>query len=113
MHPDGAAGQPEDPVGHRVERAAPHAAGIRAAHEPARPSEHLAGGSPREREQQDAFRGHATGEKVGHAAREREGLAGPGARHHQQGGAAMGDRFALGRIQAVEPVLRLIEHVFG
>jgi len=50
---------------------------------------------------------------VGHAAREREGLAGPGARHNQQGGAAMGDRFTLGRIQAVEPVLRLIEHVFG
>ncbi len=45
---------------------------------------HLAGGAPRERQQQDALRIGAALDQPRHPVRQRVGLAGPGAGNHQQ-----------------------------
>ena len=102
--PSGRPVETEQPVGDRVERATPHALGLALAGRAFGPREHLAGGSPAERQEQDPLGPHAALDQVADPAGERGRLAGPGARHDQQRTLAEEHGGALLRIEVVEHV---------
>ena len=94
----------EDPHARRVERRDPHA--LRAiADQLADAVAHLTGRLVGERDCEDLARPGLSGaQERGHPAREDAGLARPGAGDDEQGGAAVGDRLALRRVQPREQV---------
>jgi hypothetical protein len=98
----------QQPVGHGVERAAPHPPGALRLGQLAGPGQHFPGRPPGEREEQDALGPHAGCQQAGHPARQRAGLAAAGAGHHQQVAAVVHHGLALLGVQVVEPC----EHAF-
>jgi hypothetical protein len=100
--------EPEQPVGGRVEGAAPHAAERVVAGQLLGAREHLAGGAARERQQQDPLWRDPAIDQVRDPAGERPGLARAGTGDHQQGAAEVLDGRSLLRVEA----LHRVEHAF-
>src|SRR5439155_12693886 len=96
----------QEPVRDRVERAAPHAPGLADSRHALGPREHLAGGPPGERQQQDPLRRDPAFEQGRDPRRERGGLARPGPGHDEQGAVSEHGGRPLRAVQ------RVFEHLF-
>ena len=111
--PDGRTEAAEQPVGDRVERAAPHATCRPTIAARRDPSQHLLRGAAAEGEQQDALGCYALVEQVHDAGCERLGLAGSRAGDDEQRSAAVLDGRALALVEVGgRSAVRDVEHRF-
>ena len=97
--------QTEEPIAHRVERAAPHAAGVVVRGEPLGARQHLSRAATAEREEEDPLGPRPSLDQRSHPRRQRHRLAAAGSGHDEERSLAVTDGGFLLRVQ-------LLEHAF-